>query len=125
MAYGVLERQDMVARLFRSLFIAACFTGSAALGVGCTIEELPPPEYADGYDPQYYDGYIVYYDDVGRPFYYLDGAVVWVPLESPFYVRYVNQWQIHGPEYRRWYIEYGDHYKHYRGRAGHYGGHHH
>lgn len=88
----------------------------------CYVEsELPPPAYADGYDPQLYDGYVVYYDDVGRPYYYAEGRAVWVPTTAPVYVGLVDHWRGHGPAYHRWYGHYGHRYYRYRayGRGGH------
>lgn len=88
-------------------------------GLGCYVEEVPPPAYADGYEPQYYDGYVVYYDEGGRPFYYVNGAAVWVPSTSPFYAGYVNHWRLHGEGYRHWYVHHGYRYRGYRGSVHH------
>jgi hypothetical protein len=96
--------------------MAAVFGG---LSAGCYAEEGPPPAYADGYEPDYYDGRVVYYDDAGRPFYYVGGAVVWVSPESPFYAGYVHHWRLYGPAYHRWYGHYGYRYRGYHGRGRH------
>jgi len=85
----------------------------ASLSSGCYAETVPPPAYADGYEPQYYDGYVVYYDGYGRPFYHVNGAVYWVPPSSPFYVGLVGHWRYHRAEYGRWYGHYGYRYRGY------------
>jgi hypothetical protein len=72
-----------------------------------------PPAYAEGYEPAFYDGYVVYYDDVGRPFCYRDGVAAYVPPESPYYGRYVQHWRVYAPTYRRWYVSQGYRYRGY------------
>ena len=74
----------------------------------------------DGYEPAYYDGYVVYYDDGGRPYYYDRGAVIWVSPRSPHYVGLVNHWHAYGPRYRVWYGHHGNQYRAYRRAPGHY-----
>jgi hypothetical protein len=99
----------------RGLALAALMAGFVPLGSACYVEEdVPPPAYAEGYQPQFYDGYVVYYDDVGRPYYYNNGAVFWVPATSPLYIGYVNHWHAYGPAYRSWYGHYGYRYRGYR-----------
>jgi hypothetical protein len=101
----------------RGLALVALMAGFVPLGSACYAEEdVPPPAYAEGYQPQFYDGYVVYYDDVGRPYYYNNGAVFWVPGTSPYYVGLVNHWHMYGPAYHRWYGHYGYRYRGYRGR---------
>lgn len=80
----------------------------------CYAEAVPPPAYADGYEPQYYDGYVVYYDGVGRPYYHVNGQVFWVPPASPFYVGLTGHWHDHRAEYGRWNGHYGYRYHGYR-----------
>lgn len=84
------------------------------LGAGCYAEPVgmvPPPEYAYGYAPTYYDGYVVNYDDGGRPFYYVNGAAVWVPQTAPAYPGLVAHWRAHGPAYREWHTHVGPRYR--------------
>jgi hypothetical protein len=104
----------------RGIALALLTAASGSLASGCVAEdEAPPPAYVTGYEPMYYDGSVVYYDDVGRPYYYLNGAVVWVPPTSPLYIGFVNHWRVYGPAYRHWY--YGHNGYRYRGyyRGGH------
>jgi len=102
----------------RGFVLAALTAGFVPLGSACYVDEVPPPEYAEGYQPQFYDGYVVYFDEGGRPFYHVNGAVVWVPPTSPLYVGYVNHWHAYGPAYRNWYGHYGYRYHGYRGGGG-------
>ncbi|HZU83546.1 MAG TPA: hypothetical protein VE987_11540 [Polyangiaceae bacterium] len=98
----------------RRLALAALLVVAPALS-GCYVEDgPPPPEYAEGYQPQYYDGYVVYYDAVGRPYYYVNGGVYWVPPASPLYIGLVNHWRYYRPAYHRWYAHYGARYRGYR-----------
>jgi len=103
----------------RSIAFVGLIVGSLA-GTGCYAEPYygPEPVVAEGYTPQYYDGYVVYYDGVGRPFYYVNGAQVWIPESSPYYAGYVNYWRQYGVAYNRWYASYGARYRYYRGRGG-------
>jgi hypothetical protein len=111
----MLYRVGMFPIKFRTLAFATILATSSVFGTGC-VAEVEPPAYAEGWQPQYYNGYVVYYDDVGRPFYYVNGGAVWIPRESPFYVGYVNHWRVYGPHYRAWYSHYGYRYRGYRGR---------
>ena len=74
----------------------------------------PEPVAAYGYQPQYYNGSLVYYDNEGRPYFYdSSGGVAWVPAASPEYAGYVGHWRAYGPAYRRWYSGYGHRYHGY------------
>jgi hypothetical protein len=103
----------MITPTLRSLAVATVMAIAPVGSSACTVAEVPPPEFAYGYEPQYYDGYVVYYDDVGRPYYYEDGAVVVVPAASSYYVGLVQYGRLHRPEYRRWYADYGWRYRGY------------
>jgi hypothetical protein len=99
----------------RGLALAVAVAALAPFASGCYVEaEAPPPAYVEGYQPEYYDGYVVYYDDGGRPFYYMNGAVVWIPPSSPYYARYSAHWRTYGPYYRGWYANHGYRYHTYR-----------
>jgi hypothetical protein len=96
--------------------------GSALLSIlvsgtgGCYVETgmIGAPEYAYGYPPVYYDGYMVYYDGLGRPFYYVNGAAVWVPPTVRVYPALVQHWRTYRPAYHRWYQQRGHVYRSYR-----------
>jgi hypothetical protein len=99
----------------RSIALVALMAVFVPLGSACYAEEdVAPPEYAEGYQPQFYDGYVVYYDDGGRPYYYANGGVAWVPQTSPMYVGLVGHWRAYGPAYRGWYAHRGYRYRSYR-----------
>jgi hypothetical protein len=103
------------------LALAAVVAGLAPTYAGCYDAEPLPPGFEDGYEPTYFDGHVVYYDDTGRPFYYLHGEVAWVPSTSPYYVGYNNDWKQHRDAYRRWYVHHGRSYADYNRGAGTYG----
>jgi hypothetical protein len=103
---------------FRHLTFAALLVGMVPM-TGCYVD-AQEPAVAEGYEPQYYNGYVVYYDGVGRPFYYYNGAQMWVPESSPYYYGYVNHWRAYGPAYNRWYAGYGYRYRGYYRPGGYY-----
>jgi hypothetical protein len=70
----------------------------------------PPVEY--GYEPLLYNGYVVYYTDIGQPYYWLGGARVWVPSYARS--RYVQHWQRYKHAYPNWYRHRGEYYKTHR-----------
>jgi hypothetical protein len=59
------------------------------------------------YQPLYYGGYVVYYDDGGRPFYTLGGVSYYIPVRSPYYAYYVGHYRTYGAAYRGWYARGG------------------
>ena len=67
--------------------------------IGCTLEAGPPAVYA-GYEPMYYDGYVVYYDSYGLPYYYVDGGTYYVPRAYGRYDILVDHYRGHRSEYR-------------------------
>jgi hypothetical protein len=93
------------------------FSVLVMVGSGCYAEAtdaIPPPDYSYGYAPVYYDGYVVDYDETGRPFYYVNGAVVWVPQTSPLYPGLVAHWHAFGPAYHDWHAHVGARYQGFR-----------
>ena len=106
-----------------SLILAAAVAPLSPALSGCYAEAEPAVltsgEVDVGYAPAYYDGYPVYYDDVGRPYYYVNGGVVWVSPSSPHYVGLVHHWHAYGgPAYHRWYRSEGYRYRSYRAAPG-------
>lgn len=97
-------------------FLGLGLLGLLVVGVGCYAETgmIAAPEYAYGYPPVYYHGYVVYYDDVGRPYYYVNGAAVWVPSTVRVFPALVRHWRTYRPAYRHWYHNSGHRYRSYR-----------
>ncbi|PKN47524.1 MAG: hypothetical protein CVU59_02575 [Deltaproteobacteria bacterium HGW-Deltaproteobacteria-17] len=62
-------------------------------------------EYS-GWTPEYYDGYLVYFDDNGTPYYYTNGSTVYVPRTWDGYTRVVTRYRSHGANYRNWHKRY-------------------
>ena len=100
-----------------NVVVLASALALGSLASACYVEEGAyaegPPVYAYGYEPAYYDGYVVYYDDVGRPFYYRGGAVIWISPGAPAYPGLVARWRAYGPAYHHWYIHHGYRYRGY------------
>jgi hypothetical protein len=107
----------MLTPKMRPLALVALLVATAPM-LACYDDELAPPVYAYGYQPQSYDGYVVYYDGVGRPFYYGGGGPMWVPETSPFYSRLVAHWHTYGGAYGQWNAHYGARYRGYRSGGG-------
>jgi hypothetical protein len=119
------ERAGMNALMIRRVLLAMLIAASGAFAPGCVVEdEVAPPAYADGSEPMYYDGRVVYYDDGGRPFYYVDGAGVWIPPTVALYPALVAHWHAYGPAHRAWAGRYGHVYRSYRGGGSRGGGRH-
>lgn len=86
---------------------------SSVLG-GCIVaaDPLPPPGVAvAAYSPLYYNGYVVYYDDGGYPFYYVGGGVRYVPRGYEHYDVLVSHYRAHPEAYRSGYAR-GYAYRH-------------
>lgn len=86
--------------------------GLVALAPGCTLEAQAPVVEA-GYEPAYYDGYVVYYDGAGVPYYYVDGDIRYVPRTYVQYGALVHHYSVYRPYYHRWYVGGGYRYKRY------------
>jgi hypothetical protein len=107
----------MLSKRIRGAVLASSLSAFVTLGAGCYAEAegtIPTPENSYGYAPVYYDGYVVYYDDVGRPYYHVGGARVWVPQNSRGYSGYATHWRTFGPRYHEWYSHSGNRYQGYR-----------
>jgi hypothetical protein len=115
----MLDPRTMAPKVIRQLATILLLGTAAMLPQGCYVEE---PVYAEGYQPAFYDGYMVYYDGYGRPFYYENGVPFWVPIGSPYYAGLLAHWHHYGPAYGHWYAHYGYRYRGYRGRGGRIGG---
>ncbi len=103
---------DMGMVTLRKVLVVIALASTPAIA-GCYVEPEYPVE-AEGWQPQYYDGYMVYYDGGGRPFYYLNGAAVWIPESSPYYARYYGYYHANPYAYNRWHARYGATYRSYR-----------
>lgn len=100
----------------REAAAALAFLVAGALSSACYVEPTgPPPSYGDGYEPVFYGGNLVYYDEGGRPFYYSGGhGVVWVAPTAPAYPRLTAHWRSHPSAYRAWYAHQGYRYRGYQ-----------
>ena len=98
----------------RKMVFAALVAVAAPLCAGCYVEPAGGVVAYGGYEPQYYDGYVVYYDGVGRPYYYYGNSAVYIDAGHPMYGRYVDHYRAYGPQYNRWYGSHGYRYRTYR-----------
>ncbi len=96
----------------RGVATAIAFLALSAMAGACEVEPAAaPPTYSDGYEPAYYDGNLVYYDDVGRPFYYVSGGVVWIAPSAAAYPTLTAHWRSRPYAYRAWYAHQGYRYR--------------
>lgn len=80
------------------------FLAAAAIALGATGCVMEPGTYVvedDDYPTARYYDYVVYYTDVGRPYYYLDGAMVFVPETYPGYQGLVVNYRRHRTYYQQ------------------------
>ncbi len=87
--------------LTKTLLVAA----AVALG-GCYATVGPPGVAVEGeygYIPEYYEGNVVYYDNLGSPYYVVEGRPFYVPRSYPRYHAYVEHYRVHRGGYDHWY----------------------
>ena len=72
------------------------------------------PVYTDYYSPLWHDGYLIYFDVSGLPFYYHQGRTIYIPRRHKRYHDYVSHYRSHRHKYDRWYKERGRKYHKYR-----------
>jgi hypothetical protein len=86
-------------RLCATLMFAA--VAAATTLSGCIVAADPPPRVAvAAYSPLYYNGYAVYYDDGGYPFYYSGGLALYVPRTYAHYDVLLGHYRTHPGLYR-------------------------
>jgi hypothetical protein len=107
----------MVPSSIRAILVATMVAALPVVATGCYAEVQAEPVAAYGYTPVYTDdGYMVYYDDYGAPYYYSGGRQVYVPRTYVGYNRLNYHYRTYGPSYRRWYGSHGYRYRTYRRR---------
>jgi len=85
---------------------------------GCATQ-LPPGVGVYGgvgvayYSPPFYNGYVVYYDRAGLPYYYRGGRTVYVPRSYVGYRALTIHYQHYRQQYHQWYRDRGYRYHGY------------
>jgi hypothetical protein len=103
-----------ISRLCAAALVAIAVSTQLA---GCVVAADPPPRVAvAAYTPLYYNGYAVYYDAWGVPFYYLGGVPYYVPRTYVRYDALVAHYHTHPGLYRREVLRGGTPYRHYARR---------
>ena len=107
--------------------IPALVGAMSLTAVSCVFSVDPAPVSVGTsyYNPMYYNGYVVYYDTLGRPMYYVNGATYYVPSTYGSYHLLTGHYATHRHPYNRWYGSHGHRYRSYnrthrtpRGRSG-------
>ena len=102
----------MLPKIPRFVLAALMFAFAAPLA-GCEYEEAEYAETGYAYQPAYYNGYVVYYDTAGLPYYYIDGSMYYVPRSYVYYGALCDHYRYHRPYYERWYVSEGHRYTTY------------
>lgn len=105
-----------IRHLPRSVLVMIALAFAVPLA-GCEMEEAEAPVVEGAYQPTYYDGYVVYYDAGGLPYYYVDDSMYYVPRSYVYYDALVDHYHVYRPYYHRWYISSGYRYRGYRSSA--------
>jgi hypothetical protein len=107
----------MPAITIRGIVLSAMITALAPLAAGCYVDAEVEPVAAEGYTPTYYNGYVVYYDSYGSPYYYAGDRTYYVPRTYAHYDRLTYHYRTYSPNYHRWYTNRGYRYRgtQYRG----------
>jgi len=101
------------------LWALVLVAGIGAFGLsGCVVRPYPGRRAVVAYDyqPMLYNGYVVYYDRGGQPYYYSGSARYWVP--RAYWGRYRTHYYNHQSYYWRWYRSRGRTYRGRRYRRG-------
>lgn len=92
-----------------AMLAVAVAVGLAIGGCAGTVTVAEPevsaayPVDTYGYTPLYYEDQIVYYDEIGAPFYMVGANVHYVPRTYVHYDTLVRHYHAHRPAYQRWY----------------------
>lgn len=108
-----------MSKVSKLLVMLTLVGGMGAVSSGCVVgvsEPAEPVMHTSYYRPMYYQGYPVYYSTAGLPYYYVNGATMYIPRTYVGYGRYYNHWRINRIHYRRWYRARGHRYRRYRSR---------
>ena len=95
---------------FLALTMTGCYVRARAVTPSVHVRASTPGvvvEDYDSYEPEYIDDNIVYYDDSGMPYYYVDNRVVYIAPTHPRYALYLNHYRTHRDVYLRWRGRYG------------------
>ena len=95
--------------------IPALIGAMSLTAVSCVFSVDPAPVSVGTsyYNPMYYNGYVVYYDSLGRPMYYVNGATYYVPSTYVHYHALTSHYVTYRSHYHRWYGAQGHRYRSY------------
>ena len=114
------RRHTPMMRSFKRTALAAVITAGVLLGPSACVMAPYPTEVAISgpavyyYTPLFYEGYVVYYDVRGRPYYYQSGVNIYISTGYSGYRGLVAHYHKHRPQYDRWYHSHGVKYRDYR-----------
>jgi len=109
-----------MSKVSKLLVMLTLVGGMGAVSSGCVVGVSEPAEpvlHTSYYKPMYYQGYPVYYSAAGLPYYYVNGAAVYIPRTYVGYARFYNHWRINRIHYNRWYRHRGYRFRRHRRRS--------
>ncbi len=112
--HTILSSDRRYARLMRHYRKHRAEYGRWYRSVGRSYRSYRRSVGTDYYRPQYYEGYLVFYDASGMPYYYQSGRVVHIPRTYRGYQAYVSHYRNHRNDYGRWYKSKGQRRHEYR-----------
>jgi len=77
---------------------------------GCVVTARPATVHVEasygGWTSYYYNGSLVYFDSIGRPYYYYSGRIMYVPATWVHYNVAISNWRTNRVAYNRWHSRY-------------------
>ncbi|PKN26158.1 MAG: hypothetical protein CVU65_06560 [Deltaproteobacteria bacterium HGW-Deltaproteobacteria-22] len=77
---------------------------------GCVLTARPATVSVEasygGWTSYYYNGSLVYFDTIGRPYYYYGGRIMYVPSTWASYNVALANWRTNRVAYNRWHARY-------------------
>lgn len=90
----------------RTLCVVAALLAAAPFTAGCYVHAEPATvvvEDEPDYEPLFYeDEYVVYYEDDGRPYCYVEERVFYIPTTYVHYEVYVSNYHRHKTTIHKW-----------------------
>ena len=98
----------------RKMLIAAALVGAVLIAAPSYADATPVTMSTPYYTPQFYQGYVVYFDAYGQPYYFINGTKIFVPRCHLDYGRLVRHYRVFRHPYLRWNRWIGWRFKRYR-----------
>lgn len=98
----------------RKMLTTAAVVGAVLIAAPSYADASPLTMSTTYYSPQFYQGYVVYFDSYGQPYYFINGTKIFVPRCHLDHGRLVRHYRVAWRPYNRWYRWAGWRFKRYR-----------